>query len=200
MRAEIFERSVMMYSVRPSEKYSWSGMPLVAGEEDDDRAVVAGRRFGGGRSRLAIAGRVGGSGRSPDGMNVNLLLDVLQRLPAAIVEAEIEAGADMVAHRRRDRDAAGFRHGLRPCGDIDAVAEDIVVLDDDVAEVDADAKADAPVFRHIVIVPRRAALDVDGAGDRVDDAAEFGEQPIAEQLRSRPRWRAIAGSTRYDDG
>ena len=45
----------------------------------------------------------------------------------------------------RDADAAGLGQRLQPGRDIDAVAEEIAALDDDVAEIDADAQADPPV-------------------------------------------------------
>ena len=47
----------------------------------------------------------------------------------------------------RHRDAARLGDAFESRGDIDAVAEDIVVLDDHVAEVDADAEFDPPIFR-----------------------------------------------------
>ena len=51
----------------------------------------------------------------------------------------------------RDGDAAGPGDAFEPRGDVDAVAEDVVVLDDDVAEIDADAEFDAPVLGDVVV-------------------------------------------------
>ena len=69
--------------------------------------------------------------------------DVLDVLLAQILEGDVEPVADLVAHRRRDADAARLGQRLEPRGDIDAVAEDVAVLDDHVAEIDADAELDA---------------------------------------------------------
>ena len=41
-----------------------------------------------------------------------------------------------------DADAAGLRNSFKPRRDVDAVAKDIVVVDDDVADMDADPKFD----------------------------------------------------------
>ena len=56
---------------------------------------------------------------------------------------DVEPVADLIAHRRRDADAAGVRHRFQPRRDVHAVAKNVVVLDDHVAEIDADAKDQA---------------------------------------------------------
>jgi len=60
-------------------------------------------------------------------------------------EADAQPPADGATHGVRDRDAAELGQALQPCGDIDAVAIDrAVMLLDQFAEVDADAKAPWP--------------------------------------------------------
>ena len=68
--------------------------------------------------------------------------DVLDALLAEILEVDVEPVADLIAHRRGDADAARLGQRLEPRRDVHAVAEDVVVLDDDVAEIDADAELD----------------------------------------------------------
>ena len=46
--------------------------------------------------------------------------------------------------RTGDQDAAGFADTLEPRRDIDALAENVVALNQDIAEMDADAVDDAP--------------------------------------------------------
>ncbi|MCY1308302.1 hypothetical protein D9M70_582980 [compost metagenome] len=58
-------------------------------------------------------------------------------------EADIKAGADVIAHRGGNGNAGWLRQPFETGGDIDAVAEDISVLDDDIAEMHADAQLDA---------------------------------------------------------
>ena len=60
----------------------------------------------------------------------------------------------------------------KPCRDIDAVAKDILVIDDDVAHIDADAELDLLLWRHISTACRHRALNVDGATNRVDCTGE----------------------------
>ena len=71
---------------------------------------------------------------------------------------------------------------LKARGDIDALAVPVRPLDDHLAEIDADAHVDALVLGKACVSLRHAALDVDGAFDRVDDARELGQKPIAHQL------------------
>ena len=62
------------------------------------------------------------------------------------LEAEVELVLDLVVDVAGDADAAGLGEAFEAGGDVDAVAEDVVGLDDDVADIDADAEADAPVL------------------------------------------------------
>src|SRR5439155_10341107 len=67
--------------------------------------------------------------------------------PGYVLEALLadvgELGFDLAAHLAKsifgDADAAGLGDAFEPCRDVDAVAEDVVALDQDIAEVDADA-------------------------------------------------------------
>ena len=61
---------------------------------------------------------------------------------AAVLEADVDAIADAFVDDRGDADAAGLGQRLQPRGDVDAVAVDVVALDDHVAEIDADAQHD----------------------------------------------------------
>ena len=67
-------------------------------------------------------------------------------------------------------------------GDVDPLAVPVRPLDDHLAQIDADAHVDALVLGKAFVPLRHAALDVGGAFDRVDDAGELGQKPIAHQL------------------
>ena len=117
---------------------------------------------------------------------------ILQRRLADVFEGEVEAARRILLNSRRDADAARFGHPYEPRRDIDAVAEDVAFLDDDVALVDADAERDAALGRYPGIGFGQRRLHLDGAAKRRDDAGEFDEQPVAGTMR--PRCRAIFGS------
>ena len=80
----------------------------------------------------------------------------------------------MVSDGLRETNAAGICQGLDPCGDVDAVTKDVVLLDDYVAKVDADTEFDTPVSRTTGIDFGHRALHCDRAAHRIDDAGELG--------------------------
>jgi hypothetical protein len=90
--------------------------------------------------------------------------------------------SDLVSHHSGDADPAGLGERLKACRDIDSVAEDVVVLDNDVAEIDADAKLDAPLAGQLRIAVNHPTLHFGGAAYRVDDAGEFREHAVAGVL------------------
>src|ERR1700757_4854150 len=72
--------------------------------------------------------------------------------------------------------------GFEARRDVDAVAEDVVLVDDDVAEIDADAEIDAPLGWHIGVARGHLALDLDRATNRIDHARELAEQTVARRV------------------
>ena len=108
--------------------------------------------------------------------------DVLDAVLAQIGEADRKLLADMLAHRRADADLAGLGERLEPRRDVDAVAKDVVALDDHVAHVDADAKADALAFVDVGIAVFHSLLHHDGAAHRIDDRGELDQEAVARGL------------------
>ena len=64
-------------------------------------------------------------------------------------------------------------------GNIHAVPEDVVTVNDDVADVDPDAEHDALVLGHVRIAADHAALDYHRATDRIDNTGKFDQRAIA---------------------
>src|SRR5215469_7869226 len=90
--------------------------------------------------------------------------------------------AYLVSYHPADADAARFSQGLKARGDIDTVAEDVVVVDDDVAEIDADTEIDAPLRLHAGVARGHLALHLDRTTNRVDHARKHAEQTIARRV------------------
>ena len=105
--------------------------------------------------------------------------DVLDRLLAEILELVRQLVADMVAHAAWNADAAGLGQPFEACRDVDAVAEDVAVLHHDVADIDADAKAQPARFVERLVGNGELLLDVDRALDGGEDAGEFGQHAVA---------------------
>ncbi len=99
--------------------------------------------------------------------------DVLDALFSNVRESVGQPVADVVAHRARDADATRLGQGLQPRRDVYPVAENIVAVDNDVAEIDSDPESDALLFGLLGSAVEHRPLDLDGAADRIDDAAKF---------------------------
>ena len=110
----------------------------------------------------------------------------MHALLAQIVEFEGQPVAHLVVHGARDADPAGLGQRFEPRRDIDAVAQDVAVLGDHVAEVDADAKADASVVGETLVAIEHAALHFGGTAHRVDNAGELGQEAVAGGLDDAP--------------
>jgi len=107
---------------------------------------------------------------------------VLDGLFSQIVEFETEFILDLIVYNTRNHDAAGLSQCFQPSCYIDTVAKNIVTIDDDVTDIDANAKLDAFLSRDIGIAFNHTALDVDGAAHRVDNASMLDEHAVTGGL------------------
>jgi len=101
--------------------------------------------------------------------------DVLEALLAEIREGEVEPACRVLLHPRRNADAAGLGQTFEPGRDIDAVAKDVVVLDDNIALVNAGAEVDAAVYRQRTIAIGQRRLQLGRTPHRVDDARKLDQ-------------------------
>ena len=93
-----------------------------------------------------------------------------------------ELVAHLIPHHPADADAARFRQGFKARRDVDAVAEDVVLVDNDVAEIDADAEIYAPLGWHAGVARGHLALHLDRASNRIDHARKLAEQTVARRV------------------
>jgi hypothetical protein len=81
--------------------------------------------------------------------------------------------AQVIAHSPRDADLPTLNQPLEPSGDIHAVPENVVVLDHDVADIDADPKAHPSPFW----------LAFDRTANCIEHTREFCEHAVAGGVR-----------------
>ena len=106
----------------------------------------------------------------------------LRLLLAEILEVEVQLARGVFLYPPRYRNAAWLGQGFEPSSDVDAVAEDIAVLHDDVALMDAHAELDAPFEWNIGVAHGHLLLHFSGVAQRVDDALEFEEDAVTGGL------------------
>jgi hypothetical protein len=108
--------------------------------------------------------------------------DILDLLLAHVLEGDCDLVAHLLMRRGADTNPARLSQGFQRGRDIHAVTEDVAMLDDNVAEVDADAKLDAALHRHPRVATYHLALNFDRAAHRVDDACKLDEKTVASGL------------------
>jgi hypothetical protein len=99
-------------------------------------------------------------------------------LGAHIVEGDIDLAADLTLRVLGDANAARLCDPFETHCNIDPIAKDVIVCDDDITYVNADAKFDPLFLRHTGILFRHAALDFVGTSHSVDHAGELNESTV----------------------
>ena len=82
----------------------------------------------------------------------------------------------------RDADAPWRCQPLEPGRHVDAIAVDVVAIDDHVAEVDPDPELDAVLRLEVRVVQGDALLHLDRALDGVNHARELDQRAVAREL------------------
>src|SRR5262245_13471552 len=127
---------------------------------------------------------------------MNGLIDVLQALWAHLDKEHVDLAAHLVESVVRNADAARLSQHLQAGSDVDPVTEYVVAVDNDVAEVDADAEGDALVLRHLRALGCNVRLYFDGTTYCIDHTRKFQQQPVSSGLDDAT---ALLGNSRNDD-
>ena len=108
--------------------------------------------------------------------------DIFEILLTQIRKGEVEPPGRILLNPRRHANPARIGQGLQAGGDVDPIAKDVALLDDDVTLMDADAKLDLAIRRSVTVPAGNLALDLDRAAERIDNAGELDEEPVAGGL------------------
>ena len=117
-------------------------------------------------------------------------------LLAGELQGEVELAMQMVVGGAGDENPARVAQLLQTGGDVHAIAEKIAVLDDDIAQVDADPEHDATVRRNLGLMRGDLFLHRNREGCGVDDRTEFGNRAIPHQFDDAA---VMLGQQRIDD-
>src|ERR1700730_12338986 len=103
-------------------------------------------------------------------MNADRSRDVLDRLFTQVLKAEVELVAHLIVHDVGYHDSARIGERLHSRHHVDAIPENIVAVDNDVADIDPDTELNAGFGWLLTIAFGHAALDLHGAAHSIDDA------------------------------
>jgi hypothetical protein len=102
--------------------------------------------------------------------------------PTRQVDGAREFVPDLISHYPRNADATWFRQCFQSRGHVDAVAKDVVLLDNHVAEIDPNPKSDALVLGRFGVANCHSTLDLRSTAYCVHDTGKFGKQAVAGVL------------------
>ena len=102
-----------------------------------------------GRTKLAFRNAIAGVPHAPGS---HWLGNILQALLADVVEEKVDLAPNLPVGIVGQADATRLRYSLQSCCDVDAVTEDIVIVDDDIADVDAYPKFVSEILRDIGVL------------------------------------------------
>ena len=129
------------------------------------------------------------------GVGADRLDDVLDAVATERSVVEGELVPDLLVDGVRDADAARLCEFLQPRRDVDAVAKNVVAVDDHIAEIDADAQLQPSRRRYRLVEHDGGLLYRNSAIERIDNAGEIGEQAVAGGADDAP---AVIGNQRID--
>src|SRR4030095_16263784 len=100
----------------------------------------------------------------------------------------LEPNAQLVSHLLvrcgRQANTSRVSQSLQARGDVDAVPIKIFMLDDHIAQIDADPKRNTPSACHGFIAIGHSTLDIGCAPDRIDNTYELNQQAIPGRLHT----------------
>src|SRR6266446_4382064 len=119
----------------------------------------------------------------PEGQGRALILAKLPfSIPSRQKSRTLAPVADLIVNSTRDRNASRHSDAFEPRCNIDAIAEDIVVVEDDVSQMDADAELDPLGLGYLRVLVSHAALNFDGASRCIDGTGKFDQHTVASGL------------------
>src|SRR5271155_2505051 len=99
--------------------------------------------------------------------------DILQFLQSQIIEDNVDFAANLPVRIVGDANATGLCNAFKARCDVDAVAEDIIVIDDYVADMNPDSEFDPQVIGYAGILCGHPTLDLDCAAHSIDRAGKL---------------------------
>ena len=117
--------------------------------------------------------------------------DVLDRLRAQVLKADLDLAPGLVESRAGDNHATRIRELLKASRYIDAISVDVVAFDDDIAEIDADAEDDTPIFGFKGVTLGDTALMAAAQRMASTTLANSTSTPSPMTFTTRPVWASI---------
>ena len=77
---------------------------------------------------------------------------------------------------------AGLSNSFEPRCDVDPIAEDVVLVENDITDVNADPKLNSGVLRDVGVLLNHASLNFNGTAHRIYCAGKLDEHSVASRF------------------
>jgi hypothetical protein len=108
--------------------------------------------------------------------------NVLQGLRPKVIPTDLDLAANLPISVIGYTYAARLSDTLQPSRNVDAIAKDIVVVDNDIADMNADPVLNSDILRDVRVLRGHGTLDFDRAAGGIDRAAKFYQQAVTSGL------------------
>ena len=119
---------------------------------------------------------------TPNAPDAHWIGDILQYLRTHIVIIDSDLAPNLPVSIVGNANPTRLCDPFETHRNIDPVTIDVIFVDNNITDVNADAKFDPLVLRHIGILFRHAALDFVGTSDGIDHAGELDESAVSGVL------------------
>ncbi len=113
-------------------------------------------------------------------------IHVLHPLLAQVFQVEVELAAQRLVGGAGETETARLGEPFQSGRHIDAIAVEVLPLDDHVTQIDTDTKDDPSLGRDVPVALDHALLYRQSAGHGVDDTGEFDQGAVAHELHDAP--------------
>ena len=106
------------------------------------------------------------------------LSNVLENLWPKIIPTDLDFTPNLPISVIRYANSTGLGNTLQPGGDVDTVSENVVVVDNDISDMNADPEFDPHILRDIGILRGQRTLDLNAATHGINGTSKLNQHAV----------------------
>jgi hypothetical protein len=118
---------------------------------------------------------------------------IFKGLLSHIIAGDLDLATNLPIGVVGHADPTRFGYAFKAGSDVDAIAEDIITIKNDVTDMNADAEFDPLILRHGGILLGHAALDFNRIAHRIDRTGKLDQHSVARSLDDATTMRGDCG-------
>src|SRR4029453_2755969 len=123
--------------------------------------------------------------------------DILELLHSGVFQCHVEFVRKMLVGCCGNGDPSRICDFLESCSYIHAVAQDVVTVDDDIANIEADTEQHLPLVSDLPIAFGHSTLKLNRTLESFDHAGKFEQQAVTHRLDDAPMMLTDLGPNQF---